>query len=57
MLIVSNSIIFSMGIKNSTMLHKKIVESLIRGSFPKYYNVTMTGTIMNRFSKDIQKVD
>jgi len=50
---ISNSLIFTMSIKNSTMLHKRIVESLIKGSFPEYYNLTMTGTIMNRFSKDI----
>lgn len=46
-----------MGIINSKKLHRYIVNNLLRASFPKFYNVIMTGRLMNRLSKDIYNVD
>lgn len=34
-----------------------ISRSLIKASFPKFYNCIMTGRLMNRLSKDIFNVD
>jgi ABC-type multidrug transport system fused ATPase/permease subunit len=34
-----------------------MVFKLIRASFPKFYNVVLTGRLMNRLSKDIYNLD
>ena len=41
----------------SKSLHKVIVHNLLRASFPKFYNVILTGRITNRLSIDIYSID
>lgn len=41
----------------SKLLHRIITYNLLRASFPKFYNVILTGRIMNRLSGDIYNVD
>lgn len=41
----------------SKYLHQVITHNLLRASFPMFYNVILTGRIMNRLSKDIYNVD
>ena len=50
-------LIYFMGVVDSKKIHKNIVDKLIKASFPKFYNVVMTGRLMNRLSKDIYNVD
>jgi ABC-type multidrug transport system fused ATPase/permease subunit len=45
------------GIRLSRNLHADIVGKLLKASFPKFYNVVMTGRLMNRLSKDIYNID
>lgn len=45
------------GIFVSKSLHFQITRSLIKASFPKFYNRIMTGRLMNRLSKDIYNID
>ena len=53
---LSISMVF-IGIRLSRLLHENMVFKLIRASFPKFFNVVMTGRLMNRFSKDIYNID
>lgn len=46
-----------MGINSSKLLHSKIVSNLLRASFPKFYNIVLTGRLMNRLSKDVYYID
>jgi len=41
----------------SKNLYKIITHNLLRASFPKFYNVMLTGRIMNRLSIDIFSID
>ena len=45
------------GIQLSRNLHKDIIWRLLKASFPKFYNLVMTGRLMNRLSKDIYNID
>lgn len=51
------SILYFSAIGLSRKIHKKIIYNLLKASFPKFYNVIMTGRLMNRLSKDIYVVD
>lgn len=55
--LMSDLIIVSSAIRSSRKLHKEIVNSLLKASFPKFYNKAMTGRIMNRLSNDILLID
>lgn len=37
----------------SNKLHFNIVKNLLKGSFPKFYNLILTGKLLNRLSNDI----
>ena len=41
----------------SKNLYKIITHNLLRASFPKFYNVVLTGRITNRLSIDIFSID
>ena len=41
----------------SKNLYKRITHNLLRASFPKFYNVVLTGRITNRLSIDIFNID
>ena len=44
-------------INMSKNLYKRITHNLLRASFPKFYNVVLTGRITNRLSIDIYSID
>jgi len=46
-----------MGIKNSTQIHNKIIKKLLHGSITKFFNLIITGRVINRLSKDIYEID
>jgi ABC-type multidrug transport system fused ATPase/permease subunit len=48
-----NFLIDALSIRLSKNLHHKIVDNLLKASFPKFYNLIMTGRLMNRLSNDI----
>jgi len=54
---IMQSYIYFMGIIMSKRIHKKIIERLLLASFTKFYNMIMTGRLMNRLSKDIFTID
>ena len=41
----------------SNSLHKKMVNSVLRAPINLYFDKTPTGKLLNRFSKDINKID
>jgi ABC-type multidrug transport system fused ATPase/permease subunit len=49
--------IFWMSIKNSRKMHGKMIKKVINAPINTFFDVTPTGTIMNRFSKDLQVMD
>ena len=55
-LLGSLQIVF-MAIRNSHLLHFQIIKKLLHASFPRFYNLILTGRLMNRLSKDIYYVD
>ena len=44
-------------VRLSRNLHRSISENLLRASFPKFYNLTLAGRLMNRLSNDIFQID
>lgn len=58
---ISNSIltiyIYARGLKVSKNIHADLISILVRASFTKFYNVTLSGRIKNRLSKDINVID
>jgi ABC-type multidrug transport system fused ATPase/permease subunit len=46
-------IIFMMSFKASKLVHKKMIEAVLRAPINLFFDVTPTGTILNRFSKDL----
>lgn len=45
------------GIKCGTIVHKKIIKSLLYASLNKFYNRVPLGRIINRLSKDLRQID
>lgn len=41
----------------SNNLHNSIIINLLKASFTKFYNINLTGRLMNRLSKDIYNID
>lgn len=50
-------IIFLMSIKTSRHLHEGMISKVMNAPINTFFDVTPTGTIMNRFSKDLQVMD
>lgn len=50
-------VIFTMGISASKVVHQKMICSVLKAPINLFYDVTPTGTILNRFSKDLQVLD
>ena len=51
------AIIFFMSIKTSTLLHEQMITKVMNAPINTFFDVTPVGTIMNRFSKDLQVLD
>ena len=50
-------LIFIMSIRSSKFLHENMISKIINAPINTFFDVTPTGTIMNRFSKDLQVMD
>jgi ABC-type multidrug transport system fused ATPase/permease subunit len=50
-------IIFWMSIKSSRSMHENMISKVINAPINTFFDVTPTGTIMNRFSKDLSVMD
>ena len=50
-------IVFTMGIKASIYIHKLMIEKVFGAPINLFFDVTPTGVILNRFSKDLQVLD
>lgn len=46
-------LIFMMSIKTSRYLHENMISKVMNAPVNTFFDVTPTGTIMNRFSKDL----
>jgi len=47
----------SMGLRVSRILHKKMIKSVFKAPINLFYDVTPTGVVLNRFSKDMSAVE
>jgi ATP-binding cassette subfamily C (CFTR/MRP) protein 1 len=50
-------LIFLMSIRASKFLHENMISKVMNAPVNLFFDVTPTGTIMNRFSKDLQVMD
>lgn len=57
MMLLRCTFLFLMTIRGSRNLHQSMVEKVLRAPVNLFFDVTPTGTIMNRFSKDLQVLD
>lgn len=46
-----------MGLRTSRILHKKMIKAVLMAPINLYYDVTPTGVVLNRFSKDLSAID
>ena len=57
MIIVRLFVIYLNGLKAAVQIFDKAVDSLIDAPINKFYDVTPSGRVINRLSKDQDKVD
>lgn len=50
-------IVFLMGINASKSVHQQMISTVLKAPVNLFYDVTPAGTILNRFSKDLQVLD
>lgn len=50
-------LVMTFTIRASNMLHRKMVEKTLRAPINLYFDKTPTGKLLNRYSKDINKID
>ena len=46
-------IIFTMNLRGAKLVHNEMIKTVIGAPINLFYDVTPTGTVMNRFSKDL----
>lgn len=50
-------VIFGMSIRASKVVHKKMIQRVLKAPINLFYDITPVGIVMNRFSKDLQVLD
>jgi ABC-type multidrug transport system fused ATPase/permease subunit len=50
-------IVFSMSFRSSRKIHRKMITHVLNAPMNLFFDVTPTGTILNRFSKDLATHD
>jgi ABC-type multidrug transport system fused ATPase/permease subunit len=50
------TLVFS-GIRQGTVVHKKMIQGLLYASIPEFFDRVPTGRILNRVSKDLRELD
>jgi|TARA_B110000285_G_C14970809_1_gene536450 ABC-type multidrug transport system fused ATPase/permease subunit len=56
-ILLSLGVVFAMGLRTSRILHKKMIKAVLMAPINLYYDVTPTGVVLNRFSKDLSAID
>lgn len=56
-ILVSMGILYGMNLRASRIVHKQMIKAVLLAPINLFYDVTPTGVVLNRFSKDLEVLD